>query len=185
MPQPVDAFTPASTLLQVLPPSLLLNTPPPWLSANAPPVAHTRTSLAFFGFTRILAMCSESFRPTFMKFSPPSVDLYTPSPTETLLRIQLSPVPTHRFLWSEGSTATAPMDCAPAWSNTGLKVVPPFTDFQTPPLAAPTKTVSRSLSRTAVTAEIRPLMVAEPMLRAGRPEMAPASNLAAEGVAPC
>ena len=37
-----------------------------------------------------------------------------------------------------GSMATAPIDCTGCLSKTGLKVVPPFTDFQTPPLAAPT-----------------------------------------------
>jgi hypothetical protein len=68
--------------------------------------------------------------------------------------------------------ATAPIDCTAGLSNTGLKVVPPFTDFQTPPLAAPAKTVRRPLaSLTASSAAMRPLICAEPMLRAGRPEM--------------
>jgi hypothetical protein len=57
-----------------------------------------------------------------------------------------------------------------------LYVVPPFTDFQTPPLAAPTKTVMRPSSSTASTAAMRPLMVAEPMFRAGNPETVAASK---------
>jgi hypothetical protein len=57
-----------------------------------------------------------------------------------------------------------------------LKVVPPFTDFQTPPLAAPTKTVMRPFSSTASSAAMRPLIVAEPILRAGRPETVAASK---------
>src|SRR5271167_3957330 len=100
-----------------------------------------------------------------------------PSPMETLFRTQLSPVPAHTTLGFEGSTVTAPMDCTSGVSKTGLKLVPPFTDFQTPPLADPTKTVSRPFSLTAVTAEMRPLIVADPMLRAGKPEIVPASYL--------
>src|SRR5262245_1719037 len=67
--------------------------------------------------------------------------------------------------------AMAPIDCAGCLSNTGRKVVPPFTDFQTPPLAEPTYTVSRPFSCTAATAAIRPLIAAAPMLRAPSPEM--------------
>src|SRR5436190_9852264 len=124
-------------------------------------------------------MCSVSFRPTLVQFSPPSVDLYTPSPTETLFRTHDSPVPTQTMLEFVGSIATAPMDCTASRSKTDLKVVPPFTDFQTPPLAEPTNTVSLPFSSTASTAATRPLMVADPMLRAGSPEMVAASNLTA------
>src|SRR4051794_7580175 len=99
-----------------------------------------------------------------------------PSPTDTLLRVQLSPVPAHTFFALLGSTAIAPVDCTAGASNTDLKLVPAFTDFQTPPLAVAAKTVSRPPSSTAVTAAMRPLICAEPMLRAGRPETVPASN---------
>src|SRR5208282_20140 len=128
-------------------------------------------SLLSFGSTRILAMCSLSFRPTLVQFSPPSVDLYTPSPTDTLLRNHASPVPTHTIFEFEGSIATAPIDCTSSRSNTGLYVVPPFTDFQTPPLADPTNTVILPSCSTASSAAIRPLMVTEPIFRAGNPEM--------------
>src|SRR5580698_5076982 len=100
-----------------------------------------------------------------------------PSPTETLFRTQLSPVPAQTTLGFFGSIATAPIDCTPALSNTGLNVVPPFTDFQTPPLADAANTVSRPPSLTAATAAIRPLISAEPILRAARPETVPASYL--------
>src|SRR5262249_17370841 len=53
---------------------------------------------------------------------------------------------------------------------------PTFRDFHTPPLAPPAKTVSRPLSLKAVTAATRPLIVAEPIFRAGSPEMVPASK---------
>src|ERR1035438_2074183 len=43
-------------------------------------------------------------------------------------------------------------------------------DFHNPPLAAPTNTVMRPFSSTASSAAIRPLMVAEPIFRAGNPD---------------
>src|SRR6267142_7089363 len=100
-----------------------------------------------------------------------------PSPTETLFRVQDSPVPTQTVFGAWGSIAMAPIDCTGCLSKTGLYVVPPFTDFQTPPLAAPTYTVRRPFSFTASTAATRPLIVAEPILRAGSPEIVAASNL--------
>ena len=100
-----------------------------------------------------------------------------PSPTEVLLRVQASPVPTQMVLGALGSMAMAPIDCTSCLSKTGLKVVPPFEDFQTPPLADPTYTVRRPSSFTAAIAETRPLMAAEPMLRAPRPEIVSESNL--------
>src|ERR1700730_11978916 len=101
-----------------------------------------------------------------------------PLPIDTLLRVQASPVPAQIVFGACGSMATAPMDCAASLSKTGLNVVPPFEDFQTPPLAAPTYTVSRPSSFTAAIGATRPLMVAEPMFRAPRPEMVSESNLA-------
>jgi hypothetical protein len=61
-----------------------------------------------------------------------------PLPTDTELRVQLSPVPTQTTLRSDGSSAIAPIDCEGCLSNTGLKVVPPSSERQTPPEAAPT-----------------------------------------------
>src|SRR6267154_2197726 len=100
-----------------------------------------------------------------------------PLPIDTLLRVHASPVPAQIVFGACGSMATAPMDCAPSLSNTGLNVVPPFEDFQTPPLAAPAYTVSRPSSFTAAIAATRPLMAAEPMFRAPRPEIVSESNL--------
>src|SRR5439155_26931312 len=99
-----------------------------------------------------------------------------PSPIDTLLRVQLSPLPTQTFFGLEGSSAIAPIDCTGCSSNTGLKVVPPSVDFHTPPLAAPTNSVTLpEVSVYPARAEIRPLMAAEPILRAPRPESVPAS----------
>src|SRR5258708_3926563 len=105
-----------------------------------------------------------------------------PSPMETLFRIHDSPVPTHTTFGLLGSIATAPIDCTGCLSKTGLNVVPPLTDFQTPPLAAPTYTVSRLPSLTASTAAILPLMVAEPMFRAPNPDIVWGSIVARGGI---
>src|SRR5882762_3979862 len=79
-----------------------------------------------------------------------------PLPIDTLLRVQASPVPAQIVFGACGSMATAPMDCAASLSKTGLKVVPPFEDFHTPPLvraalrappgapAAPRRAVARN-----------------------------------------
>src|SRR5215467_1914557 len=94
-----------------------------------------------------------------------------PSPTETELRIHASPVPAQTTFGSFGSIASAPIDCTSCLSNIGWNVVPPFCDFHTPPLAAPTYTVRRSPSCTAATDVTRPDIAAEPMLRAPSPEI--------------
>src|SRR5215831_8610226 len=95
-----------------------------------------------------------------------------PSPIETLFRVHDSPVPTQTFFEFFGSSSTAPIDCTGCSSNTGRYRVPLSSDFQTPPLAAPTNSVTLPPgSRVPAMAETRPLMVAEPILRAPRPEM--------------
>src|SRR6478736_6209956 len=103
-----------------------------------------------------------------------------PSPTETELRVQDSPVPTQTVFALFGSSASEPIDCTGCLSNTGLNVVPPSSDFHTPPEAAPTNSVVRpSSSWRAAIAAIRPLIVAEPILRAPRPDTVAESNLIA------
>src|SRR4051812_11972572 len=100
-----------------------------------------------------------------------------PSPYETELRVHDSPLPTQTVFGFFGSMAMAPMDCTGCLSKTGLNVVPPLTDFQTPPLAAPTYSVMRFASCTASIAAMRPDIAAEPMLRAPRPEMVSESTV--------
>src|SRR5438552_13309640 len=91
---------------------------------------------------------------------------------ETVLRVHDSPVPTQTFFEFFGSSAMAPIDCTGCSSNTGRNRVPLSSDFQTPPLAAPTKSVILPEgSRTPAMAEMRPLIAAEPTLRAPSPEM--------------
>src|SRR5919109_2864764 len=95
-----------------------------------------------------------------------------PLPIETLLRVHDSPVPTQTFLEFFGSSAMAPIDCTGCSSNIGRYRVPLSSDFQTPPLAAPTKSVILpDGSCTPAIQETRPLIAAEPMLRAPSPEM--------------
>src|SRR5213593_47434 len=92
-----------------------------------------------------------------------------PSPPDTLLRIHDSPVPTQITFGFLGSIVTAPIDCTGCLSKTGLKVFPPLTDSHPPPFAEPTITVYRWPSCPESIAAIRPLMGAEPILRAPRP----------------
>ena len=56
--------------------------------------------------------------------------------------------PTQTVFGLLGSMVTAPIDCV-YLSKTGLRVVPPFSDFQTPPEAVPTYNVSLPFSTTA------------------------------------
>src|SRR5438132_4786975 len=98
---------------------------------------------------------------------------------DVLFRVHPSPVPTQTTFGFFGSTVTAPIDCTGCLSKTGLNVVPPLTDFHTPPLAAPMYTVRRCPSWTASRAATRPLMVADPMLRAPSPEIVSESTLMA------
>src|SRR5881296_3059139 len=100
-----------------------------------------------------------------------------PSPIETLLRVHDSPVPTQTFFEFFGSRAIAPIDWTCCSSNTGRYRVPPSADFQTPPLAAPTKSVIfPEGSFVPAIAEMRPLIAAEPMLRAPKPEIVAEAN---------
>src|SRR5262245_11606393 len=100
-----------------------------------------------------------------------------PSPTETELRVHDSPVPTQTFFSFEGSIAIAPIDCTGCLSKTGLNVVAPSRDFQTPPDAAPTNSVVLPCDTLAASAEMRPLILADPMFRAPSPERTARSTL--------
>src|SRR5215471_5268927 len=100
-----------------------------------------------------------------------------PSPTETLLRVQVSPVPIQTTLVFFGSIRIAPIDWfLPSVSNIGLKVSAPSSDFQAPPDAAPTHTVRRSPAAASMAA-MRPLMTAGPRARASRPPRESESTL--------
>src|SRR5881398_2497871 len=91
---------------------------------------------------------------------------------ETVLRVHDSPVPTHTFFEFLGSRVIAPIDCTGCSSKIGRYRVPPSSDFQTPPLAEPTNSVILpDCSWTPAMHEIRPLIAADPMLRAPSPEM--------------
>src|SRR6266700_2142785 len=91
---------------------------------------------------------------------------------------QDSPPPTQTFLLLLGSIAIAPMDCTDCSSKTGRYRVQPSSDFQTLPLAAPTKSVIfPEGSFVPAIAEIRPLIAADPILRAPKPEMVAEENV--------
>ena len=95
-----------------------------------------------------------------------------PSPIDTLLRVHDSPVPTQTFFEFFGSSAMAPIDCTACSSNTGRYRVPLIVGF--PNTATGRADKERDLARWLAhsrDAEMRPLIAAEPMLRAPRPEM--------------
>src|SRR5258708_13455362 len=118
----------------------------------------------FFGWMTMRPTCSLSRRPMFFHVLPPSLDLYTPSPHETLLRALASPVPTHTTSGSDLETATSPMEMVAWLSNTGVQVVPLFVVFHKPPDAAATY-IELGLPSTTAMALIRPPMFAGPIGR--------------------
>ena len=83
-------------------------------------------------------MCSLSVRPMCCHVLPPSVDLYTPSPKETLLRTFDSPVPTQTTSGVPGARAMSPIEIVPWRSKIGFHVTPPFVVFHNPPEAVAT-----------------------------------------------
>jgi hypothetical protein len=69
---------------------------------------------------------------------PPSSDLYTPSPHETLRQFQVSPAPSQTTAGLEGATATDPSDAVPPLLKIGSQVTPRLMLFQAPPVAVAT-----------------------------------------------
>src|SRR5437870_3654449 len=106
----------------------------------------------------IRPMWAESLSPIRFQVAPPSVDLYTPSPQETLLRGLASPVPTQTTSGFDGATATSPRATVSWLSKTGFQVVPLLTVFHSPPEAVATYRVEGRLSTTA-TSTTRPPIV--------------------------
>ncbi len=79
-----------------------------------------------------------SLRPAYFQVFPASVDLKTPAPNVELWRLFASPVPTYTTSGFDGAIAMSPIDATGCSSKTGVKVVPLFVVFQTPPVAKPT-----------------------------------------------
>ena len=95
--------------------------------------------------------------------SPPSTDLYTPSPHEELWRLFASPEPTQTMFGSDGAMAMSPIESADASrSKVVVQVTPLFTLLNTPPDAVPTKIVD-GLPGTASMSSMRPPNEAGPM----------------------
>ena len=93
------------------------------------------------GSTIIDEILSDFGKPILIQFNPPSVDLYIPSPTETLFLVQVSPVPAQITLSGLlGSKVITPIDWM-CLSKTGTKDAPPSELFQIPPPAAPKKII--------------------------------------------
>ncbi len=60
-----------------------------------------------------------------------------PSPSDTLERMNVSPVPTQTMFGLDGAMAMAPIDWADCSSKMGRQRLPPSVDFHTPPDAPP------------------------------------------------
>src|SRR5687767_2528266 len=82
------------TFCHVRPPSFVRNTPRSALGLNPFPMAATKATLGSVGWMRMPPMWPDSRSPMCVHVVPASVDLYTPSPTETLDRRPSEPVPT-------------------------------------------------------------------------------------------
>src|SRR5215831_11718899 len=115
-----------STRFQDFPPSTVLNTPRSSLGPHSRPMPHAKTRSALCASITMRAILSDFSRPMCVQCSPPSTDLYIPSPIDALLRGLPSPVPTYITFGSLGAIAIAPIDETSCLSKTGLKVVPPF-----------------------------------------------------------
>src|SRR5438309_11519431 len=86
-----------------------------------------------------------------------------PSPMETELRVQDSPVPTQMTCGFFGSISPAPIDWTGCLSKTDLNVVPPSSLFHTPPLAEATYRSDLPSTLRPALAEVRPLIAALPL----------------------
>ena len=107
-------------------------------------------------------------RPIGFHVSPPSVDLKMPQPGEMVLRESSSPVPAQTCVVSLGAMASSPIDTQRWLSNTGRNVMPALVVFQIPPAAPAMKNVFDGLGM-PTTLEVRPPMLAGPMLRQRKP----------------
>src|SRR6185503_2466392 len=96
-------------------------------------------------------------------------DLYTPSPYATTRFALFSPLPTQTMFGFFGSMVIAPIENDPSPSNTGVKDVPAFVVFHTPPAAAATYQIALSVGWTAMSAT-RPDVKAGPIERSLSPD---------------
>src|SRR5262245_55598596 len=116
----------------------------------------------------MLPMCSELSRPTRVNVSPPSVDLYTPSPYVALRGFEFSPVPSQTMSEFFGSITTQHMLNEPPLSNTECHVLPRLSLFQSPPTADATKYLVGLFGSTSTSAT-RPVLSVGPSPRSSRP----------------
>src|SRR5262249_37770255 len=132
------------------------------------PCAATYTTFELRGSMTIWPMCSDAASPARCHVLPASVDLYTPSPKWALRWLAFSPVPSQITLEFLGSTTTQQSVNGPPSSKTGVKDVPRFVVFQSPPNAVATYQVFGFLGSMAMS-WTRPVEIAGPMLRNSRP----------------
>src|SRR5690606_38961339 len=105
------------------------------LGPHSRPRAPTYTMSGFSGWMTMRPIWYDPSSPLCSHVLPPSMDLYTPLPHDTLLRGFASPVPTHTMLGSVCATATSPIETAFSRSNWCSKVTPLLVVFSKPPEA--------------------------------------------------
>ena len=129
---------------------------------NGSPIAPTYITSSFVGSTIILCIVFVFSSPIGIQLFPASSDLNIPIPKFIEFRGLPSPVPTQITLEFDCEIAKEPMFCVGCSSNIGAQLEPPFSDFQTPPEAAPTYIIF-GFSFTASMVVILPLMFAGPI----------------------
>src|SRR6266513_5947890 len=142
--------------------------------------------LGLVGCTMMRPIAPVFSRPIGFHVSPPSVDLKMPQPGEIVLRESSSPVPAQTCIVSLGAIASSPIAMQRWLSNTGRNVMPALVVFQIPPAAPAMKNVFDGLGM-PTTLEVRPPMLAGPMLRqrkaASRVESSVLADAGAAGAA--
>src|SRR6056297_1048331 len=95
---------------QLSPPSYDRKMPRCSLDWNGSPNTAAYTSSGSCGCTRIVVTVRDFRSPTCCQVSPPSTDLYRPSPCSTFALNCPSPMPIYTTSGFDGATATAPTD---------------------------------------------------------------------------
>ena len=176
MPQPVDKLAPPSTFRHVFPPSVSCKRRAPALSSHKWPGHRHRRYRRLPGSTRILARCSRSFSPTLVQFSPPSLErVNSIADGDTVADPTLARAHPYDF-------RIVRIDCDGAdrlrrgLIEDRLERTPAVHRL---PDAAARRSGENGQAAALLTAEtevIRPLIIADPMLRAGSPDTVPESK---------
>src|SRR3990172_3195359 len=125
-----------SVFFQVRPPSVVLKTPRSVFRLKRSPYAATQTVFGSVGWMRTAPICPALYRPANVHDWPPSVDLNTPRPVETLLRTPSEAVPIQITSGAASKATTEHMEPTGTLpSVSGTQDSPPSVVRKSPPLA--------------------------------------------------